>query len=66
VILAVKKPRLKVIPLGGLQEIGKNMTIFECGNEIIVVDCGVAFPQDDMLGIDLVIPDFDYLKKEQK
>ena len=58
-----KLPRLKVIPLGGLQEIGKNMTAFEFGNEIIVVDCGIAFPEDDMLGIDLVIPDFSYLTK---
>ena len=52
-----KKETLKIIPLGGLQEIGKNITVFEYGNEIIVVDCGVAFPEDDMLGIDLVIPD---------
>ena len=63
--MAAKKPRLRVIPLGGLQEIGKNMTVFECGNEIIVVDCGVAFPQDEMLGIDLVIPDFTYLQKNK-
>jgi len=63
--LAAKKPRLKVIPLGGLQEIGKNLTVFECGNEIIVVDCGVAFPEDEMLGIDLVIPDFTYLQKNR-
>ena len=63
--MAAKKPRLRIIPLGGLQEIGKNMTVFECGNEIIVVDCGVAFPQDEMLGIDLVIPDFAYLQKNR-
>jgi len=63
--LATKKPRLKVIPLGGLQEIGKSITVFECGNEIIIVDCGVAFPQDEMLGIDLVIPDFTYLQKNK-
>ena len=53
--------KLKVIPLGGLHEIGKNITCFEYDNEILVLDCGVAFPEDDMLGIDLVIPDFTYL-----
>ena len=60
-----KKSKLRVISLGGLQEIGKNMTVFEYGNEIIIVDCGVAFPQDEMLGIDLVIPDFTYLQKNR-
>jgi ribonuclease J len=59
------KQKLKVIPLGGLQEIGKNITIFEYGEEIIVVDCGLAFPEDDMLGIDLVIPDISYLTKNK-
>lgn len=58
-----KKNKLKVIPLGGLEEIGKNMTVFEYGENIIVVDCGVAFPEDEMLGIDLVIPDVTYLEK---
>ena len=61
-----KKETLKIIPLGGLQEIGKNITVFEYGNEIIVVDCGVAFPEDDMLGIDLVIPDITYLEKNKE
>ncbi|MDR2898718.1 MAG: ribonuclease J [Clostridiales bacterium] len=61
--MAAKRSKLRIIPLGGLQEIGKNMTVFEYSNEIIIVDCGVAFPQDEMLGIDLVIPDFTYLKK---
>ena len=61
-----KKDTLKIIPLGGLQEIGKNITVFEYGNEIIVVDCGVAFPEDDMLGIDLVIPDITYLEKNKE
>ena len=58
-----KKSKLKIIPLGGLHEIGKNITVFEYENEIIVVDCGLSFPEDDMLGIDLVIPDISYLEK---
>ncbi|MCR4841686.1 MAG: ribonuclease J, partial [Eubacterium sp.] len=52
---------LKVIPLGGLEQIGMNITAFEYGDDIIVVDCGLAFPEDDMYGIDLVIPDITYL-----
>ncbi len=63
--MAAKKTKLRVFSLGGLQEIGKNITVFEYGNDIIIVDCGVAFPQDDMLGIDLVIPDFSYLQKNK-
>ena len=59
------KGNLKIIPLGGLGEIGKNMTVFESDNEIIIVDCGVAFPEGDMLGIDAVIPDFSYLKEKK-
>ena len=58
-----KKSKLKVIPLGGLLEVGKNITVFEYENEIIVVDCGLSFPEDDMLGIDLVIPDITYLQR---
>ena len=54
--------RVKIIPLGGLDQIGMNMTAFEYDDSIIVVDCGMAFPSDDMLGIDLVIPDITYLK----
>ncbi|MCL2051972.1 MAG: ribonuclease J [Lachnospiraceae bacterium] len=54
--------RLKIIPLGGLELIGMNITAFEYGDSIIVVDCGLAFPEEDMLGIDLVIPDITYLK----
>ncbi len=53
--------KLKIIPLGGLDEIGKNMTVLEYGKDMIVVDCGVGFPEEDMYGIDLVIPDFTYL-----
>ncbi|MDR1210161.1 MAG: ribonuclease J [Clostridiales bacterium] len=59
--MASKKLKLRVFSLGGLGEIGKNITVFEYGEDIIVVDCGVSFPEDDMLGIDLVIPDFTYL-----
>ncbi len=61
-----KKENLKIIPLGGIEEIGKNITVFEYGNDIVLVDCGVAFPEDDMLGIDLVIPDFTYLEKNKE
>ena len=57
--------KLKIISLGGLDEIGKNMTVYEFGNDIIVVDCGMGFPDDDMYGIDVVIPDVSYLIKNQ-
>ena len=53
--------KVRIIPLGGVDEIGKNITVVECGNDIIVVDCGSIFPKEDMLGIDLVIPDVSYL-----
>ena len=55
--------KLKVIPLGGLEQIGMNITAFEYEDSIVVVDCGLSFPEDDMLGIDLVIPDVTYLKE---
>ena len=58
-----KKSKLKIIPIGGLNEIGKNLTAIEYGNEIIVVDCGMSFPDDDMPGVDLVINDISYLEK---
>ncbi|MCR5458251.1 MAG: ribonuclease J, partial [Clostridiales bacterium] len=56
-----KNKKLRIIPLGGLDEIGKNCTVIECGDEMIIVDCGMGFPDDDMLGIDIVVPDFTYL-----
>lgn len=62
----IMKEKLKIIPLGGLNEIGKNMTVIEYGNDIVVIDCGLAFPDDDMLGVDLVIPDTTYLKRNLK
>ncbi len=60
-----RKTKLKIIPLGGLNEIGKNLTAFEYGNEILVLDCGMAFPDDEMLGVDAVIPDMTYLIKNK-
>lgn len=59
------KKKLKIIPLGGLEQIGMNITAFEYDDTIIVVDCGLAFPEDDMLGIDLVIPDISYLLENE-
>jgi len=64
--LSSKKNKLKVFSLGGVHEIGKNMTVLEYGNDIVVIDCGVAFPEDDMLGIDLVIPDAAYLVRNRE
>ena len=57
------KPKVRIIPLGGLEQIGMNITAFEYEDTIVVVDCGLAFPTDDMLGIDLVIPDVTYLER---
>ncbi len=57
--------KLKIIPLGGLNEIGKNLTAYECGKDIIVVDCGMGFPDDDMYGVDVVIPDVSWLVKNR-
>lgn len=59
----VKRTPLKIIPLGGLNEIGKNMTVFECSNDIFIVDCGMAFPDSDMPGVDIVLPDFTYIEE---
>ena len=55
--------KLKIIPLGGLEQIGMTITVFEYEDSIIVVDCGLAFPDEDMPGVDLVVPDFTYLEK---
>jgi len=57
--------KLKIISLGGLNEIGKNLTVYEFGNDILIVDCGMGFPDDDMYGIDVIIPDFTYLVKNR-
>ena len=61
----VKKPPVKISFLGGLNEIGKNITVVECEGDIILIDCGMAFPDGDMLGVDLVIPDFSYIEQNQ-
>ncbi len=58
--------KLRIVPLGGLGEIGKNMIAFEYGEDILIVDSGIMFPENDMLGIDYIIPDFNYLLKEDK
>ncbi len=60
-----KSKKIKIIPLGGLHEIGKNMTVFEYGSDLLILDAGLAFPDDDMLGIDMVIPDITYLEKHK-
>ncbi|MEL7656805.1 MAG: ribonuclease J, partial [Bacillota bacterium] len=57
---------VKVIPIGGLNEIGKNMTVLEYKNDIMIIDCGLSFPDDEMFGIDIVIPDFSYLIKNRE
>jgi len=60
------KPPFRIIPLGGMKEIGKNCTLIECNNEILMIDCGFAFPEYEMFGIDIVIPDFTYIKKNME
>ncbi len=61
----VRRTPIKIIPLGGLHEIGKNMTVFECCNDMFILDCGLAFPDADMPGVDIVIPDFTYIERNQ-
>ncbi len=61
-----KRKKVRIIPVGGLDRIGQNMTLIECEDQILVVDCGVAFPGSDMLGIDLIIPNFDYLRENRE
>lgn len=61
--MAKTAKKLKIIPLGGVGEIGKNMTVIECGSDIIIVDCGMSFPDEEMPGIDVVIPDMTYIEK---
>ncbi|MBR1383195.1 MAG: ribonuclease J [Ruminococcus sp.] len=58
-----RRTPVKIIPLGGLNEIGKNFTVIECANDMLVIDCGLAFPDSEMLGVDIVIPDFTYIEK---
>ncbi|MDY4414035.1 MAG: ribonuclease J [Ruminococcus sp.] len=60
-----RKTPVKIIPLGGLNEIGKNMTVFECSNDMFILDCGLAFPDADMPGVDIVIPDFTYVERNR-
>lgn len=59
----VRRTPVRIIPLGGLNEIGKNMTVFECASDMFIVDCGLAFPDADMFGVDIVIPDFTYVER---
>ncbi|WP_374048453.1 ribonuclease J [uncultured Clostridium sp.] len=62
IIVLMSEEKVKIIPLGGLGEIGKNITVIECDDEIVVIDCGIAFPDEEMYGVDLIIPDITYLK----
>lgn len=64
-IKETRKTPVRIIPLGGLHEIGKNMTVFECANDMFILDCGLAFPDADMPGVDIVIPDFTYVERNR-
>lgn len=59
----MKDKTLRIIPLGGLGEVGKNMTVYEYKNQILIVDAGMMFPDNDMIGIDYIIPDFNYVRQ---
>ncbi len=59
----VPQGALRIVPLGGLGEIGRNMTVFEFDGKLLIVDCGVLFPEDNQPGIDLILPDFDYIRE---
>ncbi len=61
-----KKTPVRIMALGGINEIGKNLYVYECSNDMFIIDCGLAFPDEDMLGVDLVIPDFNYLEKNRE
>ncbi|HHZ05813.1 MAG TPA: RNase J family beta-CASP ribonuclease [Clostridiales bacterium] len=63
---AIEKPSIKISFLGGLNEIGKNITLFECNDDMFILDCGMAFPDGDMLGVDLVLPDFTYIEENKE
>ena len=61
-----RRTPVRIIPLGGLNEIGKNMTVFECSNDMFILDCGLAFPDAEMPGVDIVIPDFTYVERNKE
>ena len=61
-----RKTPVRIIPLGGLNEIGKNFTVIECSNDMFIIDCGLAFPDSEMLGVDIVIPDFTYVEQNKE
>ena len=61
-----RRTPVRIIPLGGLNEIGKNMTVIECSNDMFIIDCGLAFPDTEMPGVDIVIPDFTYVERNKE